>query len=129
MFGLVGDLFVAAFFLGIFNFGFAAEIRFQQALAVVMYAYLPRIFSAILTGVAILTSSDPNSIDFAHGNPIATNPAFFMNPDSNKILYTLASGLDIFAIWPAILLGFGFATVSSSLKLKPSTDIPVVLAA
>ncbi len=52
-----------------------------------------------------------------------------MNPDSNKILYTLASGLDIFAIWPAILLGIGFATVSSSRKLKPSTGIAVVLAA
>ena len=126
---LIAAIIVAAILLAVFNFGFAAEIRFQQALAVVMYAYLPRIFSAILTIVAILTSSDPNTLDFAHRNPIATNLGFFMSPDSNKLLYTLASGIDVFAIWPAILMGIGFATVSANRKLKLSTGIAVVLGA
>jgi len=124
--GLIISIIVAAIFLAIFNFGFAAEIRFQQAMAIVMFSYLPRIFSAILTSVAILTSSDPNSLDFAHRNPIATNLGFFMNPDSNKLLYTVASGIDVFAIWSAILMGIGFATVSANRKLKPSTGIAVV---
>jgi uncharacterized membrane protein YccC len=42
-----------------------------------------------------------------------------MDPQGNKFLYGLVSGLDIFAIWVVILTGLGFA--KASLNKKPST--------
>ena len=86
--------------------------------------------SSVLLIIAVLVSSDPNSIDFASGNPIATSPAFFMDWSGNKFLYSLASRLDVIQIWQIILLGLGFAIVSSSgrRKLAPSTAIATIFA-
>lgn len=125
---LIGGIIIGAVLLGVFNFGFGAEVSFRQALAVTFYGLLPGIVSAILVIVAILVSSDPNSLDFASGNPIATSPAFFMDANGNKFLYSLASGIDIIRIWQIILLGLGFAIVSSSgrRKLAASTAITTI---
>jgi len=114
---LVIGLVVAAVLMGVFNFGFAAEIPFQRALAIVFYSFLPAgILTAVLLSLSILVSADPNSIDLT--NPMPTNPAFFMDPQGSKILYGLANGLDVFRIWTILLLGLGFSAASS--KRKPS---------
>lgn len=127
---LVGGVIIGALLMGVFNFGFGGEVSFRQALAVTFYALLPGIVSVVLLIIAILASSDPNSIDFASGNPIATSPAFFMDWSGNKFLYSLASRLDVIQIWQIILLGLGFAIISSSgrRKLAPSTAIATIFA-
>jgi len=128
VFLLIGGLIVSAVLMGVFNFGFGTEISFRHALAVTFYALLPGIIGAVLLTISLLVSSDPNSIDFASGNPVATSPAFFMDWSANKFLYSIASAVDVIRIWQIILLGLGFATMSSSSrrKLAPSTAITTI---
>jgi hypothetical protein len=76
--------------------------------------------------VSLLVSSDPNTIDIS-GNPMPTNPGFFMDPQDNKFLYGLASGLDLVALWVVALLGFGFSAASPNRKLSPGTAITTVM--
>lgn len=126
IFTLIGGLVIAAVLMAVFNFGFAAEVTFPQAMAIVFYSFLPRAILAVLLGVSMLASGDPNSIDIA-GNPMPTNPGFFMDPGGNKFIYSLLSSLDVFALWTVVLLGLGFAAVSSNRKLKASTTIVTML--
>lgn len=127
IFALIFGLIVAAVLLGVFNFGFAAEVTFSQALAIVFYAFLPRTILVVLMGVSLLIASDPNTIDIA-GNPMPTNFGFFMDPQGNAFLYSLVSNLDVFALWSVILLGLGFASVSRNKKLTVGTGIATMLA-
>ena len=127
---LLGGIIIGAILMGVFNFGFGTEVSFRHALAVTFYSLLPGIVSAILLIISILVSSDPNSLDFASGNPIATSPAFFMDSGGNKFLYSLASSVDIIRIWQIVLLGLGFAIVGSSSrrKLAPGTAVATIVA-
>jgi hypothetical protein len=126
-FSLLGGLIIAGILMAVFNFILGAEVTFQRALAITFYAFLPGIIKSILLCVSLLASSDPNTIDIA-GNPMPTNPAFFMDPLGNKFLYTFLSYVDIFAVWYALLLGLGFA-VSSNRKVSTSSGIAAVLTA
>lgn len=125
LFGLILGVVFAAVLMGIFNFVLAAEVTFPQALAIVFYSLLPRALLALLMSVSLGVASDPNSIDIA-GNPMPTNIGFFMDPQGNKFIYSLISNLDLFAIWTVVLLGLGFATVSSNKKLTAGTGITTV---
>lgn len=121
-FGLILGVVFAAVLMGVFNFIFAAEVGFPEALAIVFYSLLPRSLYALLMSVSLGVASDPNSIDIT-GNPMPTNIGFFMDPQGNKFIYSLLSNLDLFAIWTVVLLGLGFATVSSNKKLTAGSGI------
>jgi Yip1 domain len=120
--GFIGSLICAGVLMGVFNFGFAAEIPFKRALAIVFYSFFPRALYAVLLAISLLVASDPNAIDIA-GNPMPTNPGFFMDPQGNKFIYSLASNLDIMALWTVILLGLGFSAASTNKKLSSGTTI------
>jgi hypothetical protein len=128
LFTLIGGLLTAAVLMAIFNFILGAEVTFSRALAVTFYAFLPGILKSILLCVSLFASSDPSTIDIA-GNPMPTNPAFFLDPLGNKFLYTFLGYVDIFAIWYAVLLGLGFATASANRKVSASTGISAVFVA
>jgi len=53
---------------------------------------------------------------------VASNPAYFMDPTQSKLLYAMASALDVFVIWSIVLMGIGFACS----KVKRSTAIFIV---
>jgi len=121
IFILVFALIEAAILMVVFNFMMEASITFKSALAIIFYAGLPNIISAILTIVSILMG---NPEGFNLRNPIATNPAYFMDrTGASKFLYAFVSSFDIFAIWVIVLLGMGFAINSQRRKLKTSTAI------
>ncbi len=112
---------IAAIFLATFKFGAGAEVGFGRSLAIVTYGSLPGIFGAILGVISMFAGVDPEGFNVK--NPVATNPAYFMDPTQNKFLYTMASALDVFVIWSIILMGIGFACNS---KVKRSTAIMIV---
>ena len=60
---------------------------------------------------------------FNVNNPVATNPAYFMDRAANKFLYGMASGLDVIVIWTIVLMGIGFSCTS---KVKRTTAIAIV---
>jgi len=111
----------AGLLIASFNFGLGAEIPFGVALAVVFYAFVPGILKSLLGAIALYAGADPEA--FNPRNPVATNLGFFLSRTDHPVLYSLASSVDIFAIWTVILLGIGFACVS---KVKRSTAISVV---
>jgi hypothetical protein len=125
---LLVTVIVAGILLGLFNFGAGAEVSFKQSLAVVWYSWLPSILSSILALISIVIGSANDSFKegFNLQNPVATNPAYFMDPTQHKFLYGLASGVDVFAIWIVILLGIGFSSIS---KVKRGTAIGMVASA
>jgi Yip1-like protein len=120
--GLLGGLIMAAVLMAVYNFVLGAEVPFQRAMAVVFYASLPLLVKVVLLWVNLFISSDPSGID-PDINPVATNPGFFMDPQANKFIYFLASGVDVIAIWITALLGIGFAAASSNRKPSLATSM------
>ena len=122
---LIATVIVAGVLLALFNFGLGAEVTFRQSMAIVLYSWIPTIFSTILGIVSIVVGAANDSFKegFNVSNPVATNPAYFMDPTKNRFLYGMVSGLDVFVIWMIILLGIGYASVS---KVKKGTAISAV---
>jgi hypothetical protein len=106
-----------------FNFGAGANVSFKTAYAIIFYASLPGIISSILGSISMFAGVSPEG--FNVNNPVATNPAYFMDRMGNKFLYGMASGLDIIVIWSIVLMGIGFSCNS---KVKRSTAITIVAA-
>jgi small-conductance mechanosensitive channel len=112
---------IAAVLMATFNFGAGAGVPFKTSLAIVIYGSLPGIIGAVLGIVSMFSGVDPAG--FNAKNPVATNPAYFMDPTGNQFLYGMASALDVFIIWTIVLMGIGFACNS---KVKRSTAIAIV---
>jgi hypothetical protein len=104
-----------------FKFGAGANVSFKTSLAIVIYGSLPYIIGAGLGTISMFAGVDPSGFNVQ--NPVATNPAYFMDRAGNKFLYSMASALDVFIIWGIVLMGIGFACNS---KVKRSTAIAIV---
>lgn len=120
---LIAFVVIAGVLMGIFNLAAGASIPFKAMLAIVVYGSLPSIISGILSIVSLFAGIDPSGFNVR--NPVATNPAYFMDPSGNKFLYSMASALDIFVLWSIILMGIGVACNS---KVKRGTAIGLILA-
>jgi len=120
---LIVYVIIAAVLLGTFKFGASANVSFKTSLAIVIYSGLPGIIGAILGTASLFAGVDPEG--FNPKNPVATNPAYFMDPAQNRFIYSMASALDVFVIWSIVLMGIGFACNS---KVKRSTAIVIVAA-
>jgi len=118
---LIVYVILAAVLMATFNFAAGASVRFKTALAIVVYAGLPGIIGGLLGIVSLFAGVDPAGFNIR--NPVATNPAYFMDPGSSKFLYGMATALDVFVIWTIVLTGIGFACNS---KVKRSTAIAIV---
>jgi hypothetical protein len=118
---LIVTVIVAAVLMATFNFGAGAEVTFKQAMAISMYAMAPMVLFYALGIVSLLIGVDAEGINIR--NPVASNPAYLMDPTQNKFLYGMVSALDIFAIWSIILTGIGYAANS---KVKRSIAIAIV---
>jgi len=123
IFILVIAIVVAAVLMATFNFGFGAEMKFMQAVSIVMYGWLISIISTVLAIITLFAGSDPEG--FQIRNPVATNPAYFMNPAGNKFLYGVASIFDVIVIWMIFVMAVGF---SENSKVKKGTAFAVIFA-
>jgi hypothetical protein len=84
----------------------SAGLRFKQVFAVVCHANLPALVSALLT-IVVMFLKNPTEINVQ--NPLAFNPAAFMDPAStSKFVYSLSSSLDLFSFWIMFLMATGF---------------------
>jgi hypothetical protein len=119
--GLLIYLLIAAVLMATFRFGAGAELGYKTSLAIVMYGCLPYVIAALLGIVSISAGANPESFNI--NNPVASNPAYFMDLMGNKFFYTLATALDVFAIWSIVLMAIGFAR---NTKLKVSTAFTVI---
>jgi len=96
----------AAVLLGIVAGIMSAPVKFKQVFAVICYAGLPMV---VFTGLAIAVMFLKSPDQFNLQNPLVFNAGAFMDQDSSpKFLYSLASSLDLFAIWVVLLIAKGF---------------------
>ena len=120
-FWLLVFVIIAAVLMGTFNLVAGAAIPFGRALAIVIYGSLPGLIGALLGIISLFAGVDREGFDI--NNPVATNPAYFMDPAGNKFLHHIASAFDVFIIWNIVVMGIGFACNS---KVKRSTAILIV---
>jgi hypothetical protein len=119
-------MFIGLVLWGVFNFLLNAELTFWRSVAIVIYSWLPSMLTSILA-IATVSIGDPDNFNFR--NPVATNPAYFMDPlNSSKFLYGMAMSLDIISIWIIVLMGIGFSVNSEKKKVKPGTAIATIAA-
>jgi len=111
---------IAAVLMATFNFGFGAEVKFKQAMAVSMYAFLPGI---VKTLIAIAVVGLGAAEGFTFQNPVASNLGGLIDPSSSHFLYSILSSIDIFNIWILILTGIGYSCIT---RVKRSTCMGVV---
>ena len=104
-----------------FKLAAGVEVSYKHALAVVVYASLPMAIQLLLAIGSLLAGVSPDY--YSPDNPIASNPAYFMNPADSLIRYALVAPFDLFAIWTLILTAIGFTCVS---KVKRGTALAVV---
>ena len=101
----IGYLILAAVLLGIVRGIMGAPITLKQMYAVIAYAALPVLIQTALTAVVLYLKSPD---DFNNMNPLAFNPAAFMDPMTTaKPLYTIARSLDLFSFWTMLLTAIG----------------------
>ncbi len=110
---------LAGILLATFKLGLSAELKFMQAMAISMYAFLPGIIKALLV---ILTLMIGGGEGFTFEHQLASNLGGLIDP-SSAFLYSIATSLDVFDIWTLILTGIGYSCVT---KLKRGTCMAVV---
>jgi hypothetical protein len=99
------NLIVAGVLTGIVAGILSAGVKFKQVFAVVCYAGLTGVIFSILA-IAVMFLKNPE--EFNIKNPLAFNPAAFMDPlASSKFTYSLAGSLDLFSIWTILLIATG----------------------
>lgn len=104
----------AGVFLLILRTMLNVELRFRQMWAILCYAAMPRVLAGILSiGVMFLKSPE----DFNIQNPLAFNPAAFLDPDtSSKFIYSIAGALDFFTLWYLVLIAIGIQAAARKLS-------------
>jgi hypothetical protein len=96
---------------GTINFIFAGKATYGSVFAVWMFASLPSVIKTLLGVVVIYAGTAPESFNIKNFAP--TNIGAFLNPiETNKVLYSLASSIDIITIWSLILTGIGVSLVA-----------------
>lgn len=119
VFTLLITAIIAGVLMATFNFGFGAEVRFAQAFAISMYAFLPGTIKGLLAIVIVLATGGEN---FTFQNPVASNLGPLVDP-SHAFLYSLASSIDAFNIWILMLTAIGYSCVT---RVKRGTCYGVV---
>ena len=101
----IGYLFGSLILLGVASGLMSAGVKFKQIFAIECYAGLTGIVAKILATIVIFLK---NPDQFNLLNPLAFNPAAFMDPKTtSKFLYTIATGCDLFIFWGMLLTAIG----------------------
>jgi hypothetical protein len=109
---LIANAVIAGVLLATINFGFAGKATFWEVFAVSWYAGLPGILKVILGIASLLAGLAPES--FNSQNFSGTNIGYYLPPDSNKALLSLATSFDLITIWTLALSAIGIAIVAKT---------------
>jgi Yip1-like protein len=112
---------IAGVLFASFKFGAGADVSFKNSLNVVIYAGLPMVIQLLLGIASLMAGMSPDG--YTPDNPVASNPAYFMNAADSLVRYSLAAPFDIFAIWTLTLAAIGFSCVG---KVKRGTAFGIV---
>lgn len=111
---------MAGVLMATFNFGFGAEVKFSQAMAISMYAFLPTILKSLIA-IAVVGAGAAEGFTFQ--NSVASNLGGLVDPNSSHFLYSVLIAIDAFTIWTLVLTGIGY---SCATRVKRGTCMAVV---
>jgi hypothetical protein len=119
-FGLVGaalwPVILGAYFLFAFRFFYgASELTFRQSFTISIFANL--VVGLVQMPVLLGTLALKGDWNLNPGLAFQAGPALFLDRmETAKWLYALASSVDLFTLWPMVLLaiGYGVATKRSA---------------
>jgi Yip1-like protein len=111
---------MAGLLMATFNFGLGAEVKFMQAMAISMYAFLPTIIKSLIA-IAVVAAGGAEGFTFA--NPVASNLSGLIDPTSSPFLYSLFTSIDAFSIWTLVLTGIGYSCIT---RVKRGTCMGVI---
>jgi hypothetical protein len=100
------------------------EVRFKKVMATA--AYVMALSAILRAGMLALTATlirDLDTLDLR--NPLATNPAFFLRPDS-PAAFRLLSSIDALTILSIALLSAGLSKVCPRLPLRTASAVVAV---
>jgi len=96
---------------GTINFVFGGKATYGGVFAAWVFASLPSVIKTLLGVAVIYAGTAPESFNIRNFAP--TNFGAFLNPlDTNKVLYSLATSIDIITIWSLVLMGIGISIVA-----------------
>jgi Yip1 domain len=96
---------------GTVNFVFGGKASFGAVFAAWMFASLPSLIKTLLGIIVIYAGTAPESFNIRNFAP--TNLGAFLNPaEANKVLYSLATSLDIITLWCCVLMAIGISIVA-----------------
>src|SRR5262249_39265729 len=120
LFILIFVAIAALLYWATFNFGLGAQTTYGQMFAVWMYASLPRIITALLSIVLLMTGVNTDSYNMQ--NPVGTNLAYYM-PDTAPWLRTILSFFDVIGLWVLALLILGTSIVAKVSRGKAAAVV------
>lgn len=95
-------------------------MKFKEAMAISMYAFLPGILKALIAiGVVGMGAAE----GFTFQNMVASNLGGLVDPNTSHFLYSVLTAIDAFNIWTLILTGIGYSCVT---RVKRGTCMGVV---
>ncbi len=119
---LVAAAVVSLVLWGTINFVFGGKAKFGSIFAVWFLAYLPSVFKSLLGIVVIFAGGTPETFNIKNFAP--TNVAAFLPVmETNKVLYELASSIDIVTIWSLFLMSMGLAIVAGVKRTSGYTAV------
>jgi hypothetical protein len=103
----------------------SAGLRFRQIFAIECYAGLVGVIPHLL-GIVVMFLKSPDQFNLM--NPLVFNPAAFMDlKTASKFVYTLAAGMDLFAIWTLILTATGLKAAAGKRLSTGGATVAVIL--
>jgi hypothetical protein len=96
---------------GTVNFLFGGKATFGGVFAAWVFASLPSVIKTLLGVAVIYAGTAPESFNIRNFAP--TNLGAFLNPaDTSKVVYSLASSVDLITLWSCILMGIGVSIIA-----------------
>ncbi len=104
---------VAAVLMLIFNAMAADRITFKQEYSVILHAWMPQLFAALL--VPVLAIAGIEQLQLSLG--------FLFSSDQSSFMYQFANGITLFGAWSMVLVAMGNQVLSKSSSLGGSLTI------
>lgn len=110
-FGTLAYLMVALLFWVAFRLA-GGELGFPQSFSVVVHGFVPQGLGALIAVPVVLgqESLDPEAVQ--RGSFLASNLGSLAPEDASRVVVSLLSSLDLFALWTVILLVIGYSVVA-----------------
>lgn len=111
VFGTLAYLLIALLFWVAFRLA-GGELGFPHSFSVALHGFVPQGLAALIAIPVVLgqESLDPEAAQ--RGSFLASNLGFLAPEEASRVVVSLLSSLDLFALWSVVLLTLGYSVVA-----------------